>query len=99
MLGPEVGNCPTNAPRLGSVCKLNESALRSVRVEAIQGLVDDGDQPQGDIVDGELLVACAKGAILLVPVDNPLNDVPLAICLFVEVLLPPLVAASRNHGL
>ena len=52
---------------------------RSVGVESLQSLVDDGHQPQGDIVGGELLVACAKRTILLVPVDDPLNDVPLPV--------------------
>src|SRR5262249_25830434 len=67
------GNRPKNRLVLGSVCKLNGRTLHSVGVEALQGLVDDGDQPQGDLVDRELLVACAKGTILLVPVDDSLG--------------------------
>ena len=37
--------------------------------------MDVGDDPQGDIVDGQLVVAGAQGTALLEPTHHPLDDV------------------------
>lgn len=65
----------------------------------MERFVDHGDKPQGDIVDGEFLVASTKATILLVPVDHALNDVPLTVGPFVEVLVLGLVFPCRDYRL
>jgi len=44
-------------------------------------------------------MACAKGAILLVPPDHTFNHVPLSVRRLVEVLVSRLVLAGRDHRL
>src|SRR5271157_2524068 len=44
-------------------------------------------------------MACAKGAILLVPPDHTFNYVPLSVRRLVEVLVSRLVLADRDHRL
>jgi len=44
-------------------------------------------------------MACAKGAILLVPPDHTFNYVPLSIRRLVDVLVSRLVLAGRDHRL
>src|SRR5205085_923817 len=62
----------------------------------LQGLIDHGDQPQCDIVDSQLLVTRPQGAVLLVPADHPLDDVPPPIPRLIEVLGAPLVLPRRD---
>src|SRR5208283_4681188 len=65
----------------------------------MEGFVHNGHQPKRDIVDRQFLVACAQGAILLVPTHYLLHDMPLPIGCLVELLVPWLVASCRDHGL
>src|SRR5690349_5489428 len=65
----------------------------------MESFVDHGDEPHGNVVDGEFLVARAQAAILLVPADHPLHDVPAFVGLLVEVLVAGLVLPCRDHGL
>ena len=44
-------------------------------------------------------MARAKGALLLVPPNDTLNDVPLSVRRLIEVLIPWLVRAGRDHRL
>src|SRR5690349_15472445 len=61
--------------------------------------MDIGDDPQGDVVDGQLVVAGAQGAALLEPTYYPLDDVPLAVAGLVEPFLTRLVLPRRDHRL
>lgn len=65
----------------------------------MESFVDYGDEPQGDIVDGQFLIASAQAAILLVPAHYPLYDVPALVGLLVEVLVVGLVLPCRDHRL
>src|SRR5213075_2870746 len=58
-----------------------------------------GDNPQGDVVDRQLVVAGAQGSALLEPTHHPLDDVPLAVARLVEPLLTRLVFPGRDHRL
>src|SRR2546421_6026658 len=64
----------------------------------MQEFFDDGDHPQGDVVDGQLLVTSSQGAALLVPTDHLLDATPPPIGRLVERLLPHLVLARRDHA-
>src|SRR5258707_11397783 len=61
--------------------------------------VEHGDKPHGDVVDGQLLVASAEAAVLLVPADHLLHDAPPLVRRLVEVLFAGLVLSRRDHGL
>ncbi len=65
----------------------------------MESFVDYGDEPHGDIVDGKFLVTGAQAAILLVPANHALHDVPAFVGLLVEVLVAGLVLARRDHCL
>src|SRR6266540_1173762 len=59
--------------------------------------MDIGDEPQGDIVDGQLVIAGAQGTALLEPPHHPLDDVPLAVARLVELFLTRLLLPCRDH--
>src|SRR4051812_34218376 len=61
--------------------------------------LDQGDCPEGDDVDGELLVAGAQAAALLEPADHALDPAALAVAGLVEALLARLVGARRDDRL
>src|SRR5215207_3101862 len=63
----------------------------------MEGLVHNRHQPQGHIVDCELLVTGAQGTILLVPAHDLLDDVSLPIGGLVEGLLPWLVGSGGDR--
>src|SRR5438105_14168268 len=65
----------------------------------MESFVDYGDEPHGDIVDGQFLIASPQAAILLVPAHYPLHDVPAFVGLLVEVLVAGLVFPCRDHRL
>src|SRR6516164_8156463 len=55
-----------------------------------------GDDPEGNIVDRELLEAGEQTPALLGPTDYPLDDVPPTVLLLVEVGVARLVLAGRD---
>ena len=58
--------------------------------------MDVGNNPQGDVVDGQFIVASAQRPALLEPTHHPLDDVPLPVRLLIEVRVRRLVLASRD---
>jgi hypothetical protein len=63
----------------------------------MEGFLNHGDEPHGDIVDCEFLVAGAQTAILLVPAHHSLHDVPPLVGLLVEPLVAGLILSRRDH--
>lgn len=63
----------------------------------MEGFFNHGDEPHGDIIDSEFLVAGAQTAILLVPTDRSLHDVPPLVGFLVEPLVAGLILPRRDH--
>src|SRR6266567_7848900 len=61
--------------------------------------MDVGDDPEGDVVDGQLVEAGRQGPAPLEPAHYPLDDVAPAVGGLIEVLLARLVLARRDHRL
>lgn len=55
------------------------------------------NHPEGNIVDGQLLVARPQGAAFLVPADYLLDPAPPPVGFSVEGLIPRLILPSRDH--
>jgi hypothetical protein len=64
----------------------------------VQEFVDEGDEPESDIVHRQFVVAGAERAVLLVPAHDPFNQVATPIGSAVKGLLPRLILASRDDG-
>src|SRR5262249_31271466 len=78
--------------------RAREDQLPCYRV-LFQQVMDVGDDPQRDVVDGQLVVAGAQGAALFEPTHHSLDEVPLAVTGLVEPLFARLVLAGRDHRL
>src|SRR5438067_2715647 len=65
----------------------------------MESFVDHSDKPHGDVVDGQLLVARAEAAVLLVPADHLLHDAPPLVRRLAEVLFAGLVLPRRDYCL
>src|SRR5439155_7178682 len=70
-----------------------------VRKQTMERFFHHGDEPHGDIVDSQFLVASTQTATLLVPAHHSLHDVPLFVHLLVKILVAGLVLSRRDHGL
>src|SRR5258707_13910060 len=72
------------------------NVLGCVRQTASEQVFDDGHVPEGEVIDRQLVVPGAQRPPLLVPPDDPLDDVPPPVPLRVEVRLPGLVRPGRD---
>lgn len=58
--------------------------------------MDNGNEPESDVVDSEFVVASGQGPALLEPADDPLDEVTFAVTGLVKVLVAWLVFPRRN---
>src|SRR3954447_21939515 len=61
--------------------------------------LDIGDDPEGHVVDGQLIEAERQRPAPLEPAHRPLDDVPPPVRALVEVRVARLVLARGDHGI